>query len=164
MAKKNQIDEKAALKAIETDPEVKAEFSRIEKLFAAMPEQSRDLLRPLMARAAFCSVLCDRLEADILKNGWQQSYQNGENQSGVKKSVSCDLHSTYTKIYAGVMKQLSTAFDNVEPAEEPDELERFLRREESFDVYLARWKEDHSADIPAWARRKISQMDEFDLF
>ena len=164
MVKKNQIDERAALKAIENDPEVKAEFSRMEKLFSAMPEQSRELLRPLMARAAFLAVLIDRLEADILKNGWQQRYTNGEHQSGLKKSVSCDLHGNYVKIYTGIMKQLYSALGHVEILEEPDELERFLSGEKSFDEYLKMWKENHNANIPAWAKQKISQMDEFDLF
>lgn len=127
MAKmKTQIDEKAALKAIEEDPVVKAEFSRIESLFEAMGEQPRALLRPLIARAAFLAVLIDRLEADLLKNGWQQQYQNGQNQVGWKKSTSADLHATYTKIYAAIMKQLFSALGKVEPeAEQPDDFDLF---------------------------------------
>lgn len=161
---KPKIDERAALKAIESDPDVKAEFSRIESLFENMPEQSHKLLRPLIARASFVAVLIDRLEADLLKNGWQQQYVNGKDQSGWKKSTSADLHATYTKIYAGIMKQLysSSGFGESGSAEEEDEFDRW-EREQSKRLAESQkeWERQHKAHMEATGQNE-DEIDEFD--
>lgn len=161
---KSQIDERAALKAIETDPTVKAEFSRIESLFETMPEQTRALLRPLMARASFLGVLIDRLEADLLKNGWQQQYINGQNQSGWKKSTSADLLATFTKIYSGIMKQLQSALGDAEPVEEEDEFVKWDKERERLDAKSHKeWEKAHREYMAATGQSE-DDIDEYDSF
>ena len=96
------------LKAALPDNEaVRDEYDRLIKLFKAASKEKLALARKLISRAAFLSVMLDELEKDISKNGYEQEYQNGENQRGMKKSSAADLHVSYSKNLFAVMKQLN---------------------------------------------------------
>ena len=65
----------------------------------------------MISRAAFLSIMADKLERDITENGYEQEYQNGENQRGMKKSAAAELHVSYSKNLFAVMKQLGEMLD-----------------------------------------------------
>ena len=94
------------VKALPDDPEVKREYRRLQKIFESAPEQKLELAGKLISRAAFLSVQCDRLERDIVENGYGETYQNGANQMGKKKSAAAELHVSYTKNLSSILKQL----------------------------------------------------------
>ena len=89
------------------DNDIIAEYKRLHKLFEDLPEKHLAIARKLLSRAAFLAVTLDRLEADVVENGYTEKYQNGENQSGIKKSSAAELHVTYSKNLVMVMKQLT---------------------------------------------------------
>ena len=100
------------LKAALPDNEaIRAEYARLMMLFKKAPKEKLALARKLISRAAFLSVTIDELEKDITKNGYEQEYQNGENQRGMKKSAAAELHVTYSKNLFAVMKQLNEMLD-----------------------------------------------------
>lgn len=100
------------LKAALPDNEaIRAEYDRLLKLYKAAPKEKLALARKLISRAAFISVMLDNFEKDIDENGYEQEYQNGENQKGMKKSAAAELHVTYTKNLLSVMKQLDEMLD-----------------------------------------------------
>ena len=51
--------------------------------------------------------MVDELEKDISTDGYEQEYQNGANQKGMKKSAAAELHVSYSKNLFAVMKQLN---------------------------------------------------------
>ena len=97
------------LSALPDDESVKNEYDRLMKLFE--PKERLSLARKLISRAAFLAVMVDRLEIDIIKNGYEEEYQNGANQSGKKKSAAAELHVSYSKNLFAVMKQLNDMLD-----------------------------------------------------
>lgn len=60
----------------------------------------------LIEQAAFLAVCLDELNKIIMRDGFVDVYQNGEHQSGTKKSVAADLVERYTKTYSAVTRQL----------------------------------------------------------
>lgn len=117
--------EEQLIDALPKDKNVRAEYDRLMELFASAPESKLALLRKQVARAAFLGVMLDRLEADIVKNGWEEEYTNGATQRGKKKRAAADLHTAYTKSYAMVMKQLTDTLEAGCQDEETDEFDTF---------------------------------------
>lgn len=89
------------------DKAIRAEYARLMALFKKVPKEKLALARKLISRAAFLAVIIDELEKDISENGYEQEYQNGEFQRGMKKSAAAELHVTYSKNLFAVMKQLN---------------------------------------------------------
>lgn len=111
-------------KDLPDDKEIRAEFKRIWKLFEGAPEQQLKLAGKEISRAAFLAITIDRLERDITENGYEEDYQNGQNQKGKKKTAAADLHVSYTKNFLAVMKQLHTVLGDSE-REAGDEFDAF---------------------------------------
>jgi len=97
--------------ALPDDEAIRSEYARLMMLFKKAPKEKLALARKLISRAAFLSVTIDELEKDITKNGYEQEYQNGETQRGMKKSAAAELHVTYSKNLFAVMKQLNEMLD-----------------------------------------------------
>lgn len=110
--------------ALPESEEIVMEYDRLMALFKSAPKEKLALARKLISRAAFLSIMVDELEKDITENGYEQEYQNGENQRGVKKSAAADLHVSYSKNLFAVMKQLNDMLD-VRSASGGDSFESF---------------------------------------
>ena len=76
------------------------------KLFENAPEQKLNLARKELARAALLGVTIDRLEKDITMKGYEEDYQNGQNQKGKKKTAAADLH---VSLYQELSRRNETA-------------------------------------------------------
>ena len=107
-ASKTEQNLKAALP---DDEAIRAEYARLMMLFKKAPKERLALARKLISRAAFLSIAIDEMEKDITENGYEQEYQNGEFQRGMKKSAAAELHVTYSKNLFAVMKQLNEMLD-----------------------------------------------------
>ena len=121
MASKN---EKTLKEALPDDEKMRMEYARLMALFKSAPKNKVALARKLISRAAFLAVALDDIEKDISENGYEQEYQNGENQRGMKKSAAAELHVTYSKNLFAVMKQLNEMLD-VSTAAGGDAFENF---------------------------------------
>ena len=97
--------------ALPDDEAIRAEYARLMMLFKKAPKERLALARKLISRAAFLSIAIDEMEKDITENGYEQEYQNGEFQRGMKKSAAAELHVTYSKNLFAVMKQLNEMLD-----------------------------------------------------
>lgn len=113
------------IKELPKDKEIRTEFKRIFSLFEGAPERKLELAGKEIARAAFLAVTIDRLEKDISENGYEEPYQNGQNQMGKKKTAAADLHVSYTKNFLAVMKQLHSFLDGNGGSEEGDPFDAF---------------------------------------
>lgn len=71
-----------------------------------MDKNKLEAVQALIARAAFITVSLQDLEKELSDSGWTEVYQNGQSQSGLKKSAAADVHISLTKNLNAIMKQL----------------------------------------------------------
>ena len=102
------------------DERMIAEYARLHALFKDLPERTLETVRKLISRAAFLTVTLEKLELDILENGYAEKYQNGQFQSGTKQSVAAATHVSYMKNMLATMKQLTDLLAKHEPEVEDD--------------------------------------------
>ena len=72
----------------------------------ALDQNKRNTVDPLIARAAFVIVHLQDLEVQLNAEGWTEEYQNGQSQSGIKRSAAADVHIALTKNLTAITKQL----------------------------------------------------------
>ena len=85
---------------------IKAEIKRLTKIFENLPEKARDLAKEQINNAAFMSVSLRELQGLIVQKGYSDTYQNGENQQGTKKTPEVEIYNTMIKNFNTTMKQL----------------------------------------------------------
>ena len=102
---------------------IKKERTRLTKLFADLDENKRKTCEALIDRAAFITVSLQELEAQLNETGWVETYQNGENQYGMKKAAAADVHISLTKNLNAIMKQL---LELVPPAQKKGRLAEMM--------------------------------------
>ena len=83
------------------------EYTRMKKLFSAMPENELSFCDPLLQNAAFMKVTLEDLQRQINENGVTDQYQNGANQSGTKASADLQAYNSLAKVYNALMDKLS---------------------------------------------------------
>jgi len=108
------------------DKLIEDEKERLKAIFINLDENKRELVTPLIEKAAFMSIELDILQENIQKNGWVSEYKNGENQYGTKKSPEAETYVALTKNYAAVIRQLT----DLVPAAEKKKSKLALLREE----------------------------------
>ena len=88
-------------------------FAKTKKTVGAMPDGAqKELLK---------------LQDIILKKGWVEEYQNGQNQHGVKKSSEGDTYNQLIKNYTTLMRQIMEKLPT--KTNEPDEFERYMKEQ-----------------------------------
>lgn len=104
---------------------ISREKDRLSEIFKDLEFNKLSTCQALIARAAFITVSLEDLEAQLNETGWTEYYQNGENQSGVKKAAAADVHISLTKNLNAIIKQL---LDLVPPAQKASRLEAMMTR------------------------------------
>ena len=101
------------------------EKARLEELFNDLESNKKQTCLALIDRAAFITVSLEDLEVHLNKHGWVEYYQNGETQSGWKKSAAADCHISLTKNLNTIIKQL---LELVPPAQQRSKLEELMNK------------------------------------
>lgn len=83
------------------------ELKKLKKIFGNIEENKRKTVEPLIENAAFMTVELEKLQKYIAENGCTETYQNGENQKGKKKSSEVDVYNTMIKNFTAIIKQLT---------------------------------------------------------
>lgn len=104
---------------------IKREKDRIMEVFKGLEPNKLKTCAALIDRAAFITVSLEDLEEQLNESGWVETYQNGENQSGMKKAAAADVHISLTKNLNAIVKQL---LDLVPPAQKSSRLEAMMNR------------------------------------
>lgn len=102
---------------------VKKEKARLNKLFEDLEPNKLQTCQALIDRAAFITVSLEDLETQLNEIGWTEYYQNGETQSGWKKSAAADVHISLTKNLNTIIKQL---LELVPPAKRRSKLDELM--------------------------------------
>ena len=82
------------------------ELTKLKKIFKDIEPDKQQTVEKLISNAAFMAESLDKLQAIINEKGFVEEYQNGANQSGVKKCSEVDIYNTMIKNYTSVIKQL----------------------------------------------------------
>ncbi len=101
-----------------------AGFTKTKKDISQLTGSKRERAEKLVNKLDFMETQLRNLQKSIKENGWIETYQNGANQSGVKKSSEGEVYNTLIKNYTNALKQLEQLLDGVSGE---DELEQFLR-------------------------------------
>lgn len=88
------------------DDFIRAEIKRLRAIFGNLPQDATAVAEKLIENAAFMAVSLRELQEAINKKGYIEEYQNGANQSGVKKSSEVEVYNTMIKNFNVTMKQL----------------------------------------------------------
>ena len=99
------------------------EKARLMELFKDLEPNKLQTCLALIDRAAFITVSLQDLEEQLNEIGWTEYYQNGDKQSGWKKSAAADVHISLTKNLNTTIKQL---LDLVPPAKKRSKLEELM--------------------------------------
>lgn len=87
---------------------ISKEIKRIKSGLKNIDKKTLKMNEGLIEHAAYLQVTLIDLKNDLDKNnGWVCEYQNGENQSGKKKSPEADIFITLDKSYRESMKQIN---------------------------------------------------------
>lgn len=102
---------------------IQREKDRLAEIFKDLEPNKLSTCSALIDRAAFITVSLEDLEEQLNATGWVETYQNGENQYGMKKSAAADVHISLTKNLNAIVKQL---LDLVPPAQKASRLEALM--------------------------------------
>jgi hypothetical protein len=98
---------------------IEREKKRLAEIFKDLEKNKLKTCQALIDRAAFITVSLEDLEEQLNRTGWVEEYQNGANQSGMKKAAAADVHISLTKNLNAIMKQL---LELVPPAQKESRL------------------------------------------
>lgn len=79
----------------------------IKRALKSVDKDTLKLYEKVIDEAAQYATSLSEINAIIARDGFVDSYQNGENQYGTKKSVAAELKPKYTQTYQTLIKQLS---------------------------------------------------------
>ena len=102
---------------------IKREKQRLLDIFAGLDENKLKTCSTLIDRAAFITISLEDLEAELNEKGWTETYTNGKNQEGIKKSAAAEAHISLTKNLNAIIKQL---LDIVPPAQKASRLDALM--------------------------------------
>ena len=88
------------------DKRVAATAKKMLKALGEIDENQLDIVKSLVEEAAFMRVTLQNLRTAISVGGVIDTYQNGANQSGRKKSAEVDIYNTMIKNYNATVKQI----------------------------------------------------------
>lgn len=107
---------------------VKSEKTRLEKLYADLPEQKKRLSAGLIERAAFMRVELEDLEAFLTENGWTELFSQGNQEPYDRARPQGQTYNTMNANYQKIIKQLDALLPKDEPRKsgEDDGFEDFV--------------------------------------
>lgn len=103
---------------------MKKEKKRLEEIFKNLDTSKKKTVEKLIDDAAFMSVTLEETREIISRDGVIETYQNGENQKGIKKSSAVEVYDKMVNTYSRIVKQLTDLIPErviFEPEDEEDD-------------------------------------------
>lgn len=101
-------------------------FNNIKKCIKKLPPERREAAAKLASKAEFMESEINKLQEIIAEKGWKESYQNGANQSGYKRSVEGETYIALIKNFNSTIRLLYDMMPS--DSDSQDELETWLQR------------------------------------
>lgn len=113
---------------LERKKEIKKEERRLKRLFTAIDENKKKLVYTTIEDVAFMTVTMRELRENIIRDGTEVEYKNGENQYGKKQSPDAQLYLQMSQKQTQAMKILTECLPKTEkPLKMDDGFEDFLK-------------------------------------
>ena len=106
----------------------KLRLKPIRDLIDTLPEAKKSIATGLLDKAVFMDSELLKLQKILKTKGWVEEYQNGANQSGLKKSSEADVYNAMIKNYNATLKQISDLFPVDPGSEVKDPLLAYIRK------------------------------------
>lgn len=116
----------ATKKELTKEERIKRELGKLRRAFRDLDKNKMNTAESLMKRAAFLTVSLEDLEEIINREGYDDEYQNGENQKGTKQSDAVKSHIAFTRNLTAITKTLT----EMAPPERKKESKLALLRDE----------------------------------
>ena len=129
------------------------EYLRIGSYYEGIDEIRFAMLFPLIRNAAFMRITLDDLADLINENGPIETYQNGENQHGMKQSAGLQSYNTTVKNYAAVIKQLFSMLPRKSGISTVEEWNRKRMPAEDLEKLLAVEREEEQRKAAEWLEK-----------
>lgn len=84
----------------------KEEKQKLNEVFAKIDEDKRSIVEGLIESASWQRVMLTELQEILKRDGYIETYQNGENQFGMKKSAASEVYDKTLNTYTKIVKQL----------------------------------------------------------
>ena len=113
---------------LERKKEIKKEERRLKRLFTVIDENKKKLVYTTIEDVAFMTVTMRELRENIIRDGTEVEYKNGENQYGKKQSPDAQLYLQMSQKQTQAMKILTECLPKTEkPLKTDDGFEDFLK-------------------------------------
>ena len=100
---------------------INRELKRLQKIYENIETSRKITVEKLINDAAFMAVTLEEIRLVIQRDGVVETYQNGENQKGVKKSSAVEVYDKMVNTYSKVIKQLCDLLPEKVVWDEPEE-------------------------------------------
>lgn len=105
---------------------INEELEKLKTIFSKIDVNTKKSVDSLVSEAAFMAASLYELREIINEKGYTEYYQNGANQSGIKKCAEVEIYIQLSKNYMSVVKQLTDLLPKIEPPPEDDEFDDFV--------------------------------------
>jgi hypothetical protein len=86
---------------------IKAEKTKLNGIYSKLETKTKKSVSSLVDEAAFMAASLFELREIINEKGYTEEYQNGANQSGIKKCSEVEIYNQLIKNYMSIIKQLT---------------------------------------------------------
>ena len=100
------------------------QFKHTKKLIEELPDGKRERAAKLLVKLDFMNKEIEKLQVSLAEKGWTERYQNGANQSGIKKSSEGEVYNSLIKNFTLTLRCLNDMLPD--GVDEKDELEKWL--------------------------------------
>ncbi len=113
------------------EEKIKKEIRKLNAIFKNVAKDNGKIVESLIANAAFMSASLEELMGIINEKGYVETYKNGKEQHGIKKSSEIEIYNTMIKNYTSTINSLINLLPNdkdVEVKKAGEELAKFLSK------------------------------------
>lgn len=100
---------------------ISRELKRLQKIYENIETSRKKTVEKLINDAAFMAVTLEEIRLVIQRDGVIETYQNGENQKGIKKSSAVEVYDKMVNTYSKVIKQMCDLLPEKVVWDEPEE-------------------------------------------
>lgn len=108
------------------DEIIKKEKTKLGAIYSKLESKTKKSVSSLVDEAAFMAASLYELRTIINEKGYTEEYQNGANQSGVKKCSEIEIYIQLSKNYMAIIKQLTDLLPKEKPLDTDDGFDDFL--------------------------------------
>ena len=111
---------------IERKKKINKTIKKLEQIFSVLPEDRKAVADLMLPDVAFmATTLCEARET-LVRDGFIDTYQNGANQFGTKKSAAFEVYDKMLNSYKKVVDQLYSMLPEAPDSDPAEEITKFV--------------------------------------